>query len=147
MHTVGSDKYPEEFVRLKTLARKQEIGDLLAEEKPTATPTPRELELQSLGQRLDIARRRIFYYLVKLSSLEKLGYVPTEMLREFPGRTRAMHALRLLQPLVDASRTTYGLPMEEHLQVLESIRSIFNITISEQQGASSCFGGKCRDEL
>jgi len=142
----GPSQYPVEYVRLKGVTRDVffrglEVPSEAARGAGEATQSHMKAAAQSrseaeLGRNLDTSRRRILHYFGKLLMLKRLGYVTQDMLNEFPGRTRAMHTLRLLEPLVEATAAAYQMPLDEHRQILEGVRSLYGL-VAENPGSES----------
>lgn len=82
------------------------------------------------SRRLELSRRRILHFLGKLVMYNTWGYLTIEMMHEFPGKARAVHAISLLQPLVSYTAVQFG--FEEHQRILDGIRNIYQIVKSEQ---------------
>jgi len=125
----GPARYSEEFIRLKGRTREVHFSAL------AGAPTLGAEHEVGLGQELDTSRRRILHYFGKLLMFNRLGYLSKEMLSEFPGRTRAAHALRLLEPLVEATAVAYQMPLEEHRQILDGVRALYGLPLPRRPRA------------
>eukprot|EP00929_Paragymnodinium_shiwhaense_P015539 TRINITY_DN123641_c0_g1_i1.p1 TRINITY_DN123641_c0_g1~~TRINITY_DN123641_c0_g1_i1.p1 ORF type:complete len:222 (-),score=33.92 TRINITY_DN123641_c0_g1_i1:318-983(-) len=121
----GPETYASEYVRLKSLAR-----DTYTRMKSGVVD---ESDKQSvlLGKDVDGSRRHLLHYLGKVLMLYRTGYVTKDMLHEFPGRTRAVHFLKLLQPLIKATSISFNVALEEHQQILRGIKGIYGINDEE----------------
>jgi len=142
----GREKYAEEYMRLKMLPREEYLKardtgrpNMLASLFSSKSAITTDAEL---GRRLDAARRRLLHYLGKLLMYNNWGYLTDSMMQYFPGRARAMHALELLQPLVEHTARAYN--FDDHKQVLAGIQAIYNISFNneEYRGAQIEFSAK-----
>lgn len=129
----GPSKYAEEYIRLKSQAREAFVSKPgLLERMGLRSDSNSEVEL---SRRLELSRRRILHFLGKLVMYNTWGYLTTEMMHEFPGKARAMHAISLLQPLVSHTAIQFG--FEEHQRVLDGIRNIYQIAPQVEQAIES----------
>mmetsp|Transcript_94981 Transcript_94981/g.290534 ORF Transcript_94981/g.290534 Transcript_94981/m.290534 type:complete len:231 (-) Transcript_94981:56-748(-) len=158
LDATGPEAYATEYVRLKNLrvnhffkhgeGEDSKVIDAAAGDASRANRVAAEAEL---GQRLDASRRRLLHYFGKLlmfnrltylTMFSRLTYVTQEMLQEFPGRSRAAHAVKLLQPLVEATAAAYQTPLEEHRQILAGIRNLYGLP--EGAGGANATDGETR---
>lgn len=157
LDATGPKSYASEYVRLKGLQRERYKQDkesgrenlLIRAFVPSQQGQPNEAQI---GQILDKSRRRILHYFGMLLSLHRMGYITNVMMLEFPGRSRALHAVQLIQPLVEETYNAFNFPgLQEHFRVLDEIRNAYNISRSEAsvyslQGEQFCTGGECYED-
>lgn len=141
----GPETYASEYVRLKSMAR--ETYAQVKQGQVSESSSQQQGVL--LGQQLDGSRRRLLHYLGKVLMFYRTGYVTKEMLHEFPGRNRAVHFIRLLEPLITTTAATYNVGLEEHVQILRGIKDVYAISDKEVEmtafvsgnGNSKVYGG------
>eukprot|EP00427_Karlodinium_veneficum_P014078 CAMPEP_0169070730 /NCGR_PEP_ID=MMETSP1015-20121227/5273_1 /TAXON_ID=342587 /ORGANISM="Karlodinium micrum, Strain CCMP2283" /LENGTH=279 /DNA_ID=CAMNT_0009129751 /DNA_START=107 /DNA_END=946 /DNA_ORIENTATION=+ len=121
--------YAEEYMRLRNRAREAFVSTpgLMEQFKRPRSDSDPEI---AWSRSLDKSRRRILHFLGKLVMYNTWGYLTAEMMHEFPGKARAMHAISLLQPLVSHTSIQFG--FEEHQRILDGIRNIYQIAKVEQ---------------
>jgi len=123
LERTGPERYAAEYMRLKHLAREVSANATVQRGLQQVAPGSDA----DVGLRLDSSRRRILHYFGKMLLFNREGYITERMLHEFPGRKRAAHALRLLQPLVQAGAQSFSLP-PEHQAVLDFIQGIYGLS-------------------
>ena len=129
---VGVDKYPSEFVRLKTLSRKQFSRKFDTQNKDLKVAFNPEAEL---GVLLDKSRRHILHYFGKIVMFEEQGLLRRSNVLEFPGKGRSIHAISLLEPLVletekhcqKISHKKACSGYSEHYEIFDGLRKLYTL--------------------